>query len=187
MDDLFDFSGGAETIAPTSKHKRRETNDKATAPAPSKQNATLPEIGEDMTDEDDMSSDEGNDQTNGAGPSHRPRKRARKHEPAPVVLDEVETQVKRELPVNAGLSATSEAEAGQSLLLTHQVSSSIVFLASLEETNGRFPKGPTPSGCATSLQLYSHLSACLPSRTRSCLSLQTRSLPTSFGLCYRTK
>lgn len=126
MDDLFDFSGGAETITPTAKHKRRENNDKFTVSAPSKQNGASLEIDEAMIDGDGTSSDESDEQTNGAGPSQRPRKRARKHEPAPVVLDEVETQVKRELPVNAGLSATSEAEAGQSLLLTHQVSNSFV-------------------------------------------------------------
>ncbi|KAF8316179.1 antiviral helicase [Clavulina sp. PMI_390] len=66
------------------------------------------------------SSDDGTSQTNGAGPS-RPRKRARKHEPAPVVLDEVATEVKREVPVDTGLTGETDDQAGAALTLTHQV------------------------------------------------------------------
>ena len=119
MDDLFDFSGGAETIATSSKHRRREANDKPSSsskpPNPSTQTDEEMKDGdvEDVSDEEEY--------VNAPGPSGRPRKRARKHEPAPVVLDEFETQAKRELPVNAGLGATTEVD-GQSLLLTHQVS-----------------------------------------------------------------
>lgn len=120
MDDLFDFSGGAEAISAGSKHKRREPNDKLNSSSLSKP-ASKPS-GDDVEMKDgelDSSSGE-DDEDAAAGPSSRPRKRARKHEPAPVVLDEFETEAKRELPVNAGLSASVEGDSG-SLLLTHQV------------------------------------------------------------------
>lgn len=117
MDDLFDFSGGAESISAGSKHRRREPNN---APSSSKAPNQSTWVDEPMKDGDvSGASDE---EFNGSRPLNRPRKRARKHEPAPVVLDEFETQAKRELPVNAGLSASAEADGGQSLLLTHQVS-----------------------------------------------------------------
>ena len=111
MDDLFDFSGGAETVTPGSKHRRRELNDRPSS------SSRLPEqVDEEMKDASDEE-----EHADGSGSSSRPRKRARKHDPAPVVLDEFETQAKRELPVNAGLSASTDVD-GQSLLLTHQVS-----------------------------------------------------------------
>jgi len=116
MDDLFDFSGGAEIIATSSKHRRREADDR-----PSSSSKPANRTDEEMKDGDvgDVSDEE--EYVYAPGPSGRPRKRARKHEPAPVVLDEFETQAKRELPVNAGLGATTEVD-GQNLLLTHQVS-----------------------------------------------------------------
>lgn len=127
MDDLFDFSGGAETIATApaagTKHKRGETS--GSAPNSSSKNKQTPvdETMEDGDAESPSSSEDGSDEEDEEGAGGPPRKRARKHAPAPipVVLDELATEVKRELPANPGLSAGAEAESG-SLLLTHQVS-----------------------------------------------------------------
>jgi hypothetical protein len=137
MDDLFDFSGGAESIAAGSKHRRREPNNTNTPSSSSKPPNESRWVDEEMKDGDasDASDEEG---LNGPRSSSRPRKRARKHEPAPVVLDEFETQAKRELPVNAGLSASVEVDGGQSLLLTHQVSQRAVIVAEYHLTQ-RFP------------------------------------------------
>ncbi|KAF9511630.1 hypothetical protein BS47DRAFT_1372965 [Hydnum rufescens UP504] len=61
------------------------------------------------------------DEDETGGPSSRPSKRARRYDPFPVVVDEFETLANREIPVNPGLTAAVDPDAGQSLLLTHQV------------------------------------------------------------------
>lgn len=48
-------------------------------------------------------------------------KRPRLVEPAPIVLDEFETEAKREIEANAGLTG-AEVTVGQKISLSHQVS-----------------------------------------------------------------
>lgn len=170
MDDLFDFSGGAEAISAGSKHRRRESNDKPNSASLSKPTTKPSRDDVEMKDGDLDSSSEDDDQDATAGPSTRPRKRARKHEPAPVVLDEFETEAKRELPVNAGLSASVEGDSG-SLLLTHQVHHELQLRERGE--GSPFLTGQTSSRGAARLQLHSDIPTCISRRTRPCISLQT--------------
>lgn len=129
MDDLFDFSGGADSVVAGAKHKRRDRESKNKSAAKSQANLAPANPTEDVSmEEGDVrgSSSEGDEDDemdgDGAGPSsRRPRKRARKFNPAPVVMDELEIQANRELPVNAGLNAVPEADAGERLTLTHNV------------------------------------------------------------------
>lgn len=56
----------------------------------------------------------------------RSGKRARIIDPAPVVLDEFETEAQREVEANAGLTG-AEVTAGQKISLSHQVGAYIAF------------------------------------------------------------
>ena len=124
MDDLFDFGGGKETLAAVST-KRKALNLSHDEPEPSKPASDSPDSAPDVImnaveSKDESSSDEEDQRKEKE--VQRPRKRRKRGEPVPVVLDEIEIQANREIPVNPGLSARMEAEAGASLLLTHQVS-----------------------------------------------------------------
>jgi hypothetical protein len=124
--DLFDFSGGQDTIGNGANNKRKANTQSSDAQTSSLRHLEPglthddPRVdGVDSHSEADMEEDE--DET--SGPSSRPSKRARRYDPFPVVVDEFETLANREIPVNPGLTAAVDPDAGQSLLLTHQVGS----------------------------------------------------------------
>lgn len=125
-EDLFNFSGGADSGPPTSRPKRRDRASRAKPIADvSMQNGDTSgtAILIDSSDEEGANDDDDEINGNGAGPSsgRRPRKKARKFEPAPVVVDGLQIQASRELAVSAGLNAAPEGESGGSLTLTHNV------------------------------------------------------------------
>ena len=118
MDGLFDFSGGAPSVL---KHKRDERVDEPVTSWQSNPTKSAHQDDEEMRNGEASSQDsDSNSEDYNAPSSSRPKKRRRRHEPAPKVLDEFETQANREVAVNEGLTASAEADAGQRLLLTHQ-------------------------------------------------------------------
>ena len=121
--DLFDFSGGQDTIA-NGVNNKRKANDLSGEAQSSRHKHREPDHKNDDTRMEGIDShseaemDEDEDET--GGPSNRPSKRTRRQDPFPVVVDEFETLANREIPVNPGLTAAVDTDSGQSLLLTHQ-------------------------------------------------------------------
>ncbi|KDQ16614.1 hypothetical protein BOTBODRAFT_106714 [Botryobasidium botryosum FD-172 SS1] len=120
-DDLFSFLGGG---APNVDHDApsRESspapNDKPAKVSKKKKRKAQPEetIAEPPAAESPKEEAE-----NDAESSDRALKKLRLSSPKAVVVDDLEIQAGREVPVNAGLTGGEPAEAGQTLRLTHQV------------------------------------------------------------------
>jgi ATP-dependent RNA helicase DOB1 len=88
-------------------------------------------------------------------------KRARLRSPNPVVLDDFETEAKREVAASAGLTG-AVAEAGSRLELRHQVN----FSAFLGRYLANEISGSTSSCSASRLQLYPNITTCATCKTR---------------------
>jgi hypothetical protein len=85
-----------------------------------------------------------------------PVKRARiESPPPPVVLDEFETEAKREVDASAGLTG-SQITAGQKLSLSHQVCNYVLPLLFQFSTF----VGPASSRGAQKLRLHAHIRPC---------------------------
>ena len=160
-DDLFDFGGGQETLTTIStKRKALDLSHGEAEPSklPSDSTDPAPDAVIIAGDSKDESSSDEEDEKNGKD-LRRPRKR-RRGEPVPVVLDEIEIQANREIPVNPGLNARTEAEAGASLLLTHQVSPWFICHQWFAAHVSVFV-GSTPSGCPARLSLCPVVQPCI--------------------------
>jgi ATP-dependent RNA helicase DOB1 len=149
--DLFSFLDGdagqdeemhaepAEATSAPSKPRKRKAN----SPQP------VPNGGQKATTQND----------NEPGPSSP--KRPRVDAPNPVVLDDFETEAKREVAASAGLTGSS-VESGTRLELRHQVRAKI--LRSYRAVAYCVP-GPPPSRCPGRLQLHPDFPTCSPSKT----------------------
>lgn len=93
------------------------------------------------------------DLSNGAGPSAP--KKPRISSPKPVVLDDFETEAKREVAASAGL--TGAAEAGSRLELRHQVCTSTIWLTCNPINT---ISGSTSSGSSSGIQLRPNIKTC---------------------------
>jgi ATP-dependent RNA helicase DOB1 len=88
-----------------------------------------------------------------------PQKKPRIGSPAPIVLDDFETEAKREVAASAGLTG-STVESGSRLELRHQVSPPLYILfVALSQSLGQ-----ASSRRAARVQLYPHISTCSPSK-----------------------
>ena len=86
-------------------------------------------------------------------------KRARLRSPDPVVLDDFETEAKREITASAGLTGTT-TEVGSRLELRHQVG----FPFHVNDLSERL-LGPTSSRCSAWLPIYPTISTCSTRKT----------------------
>ncbi|KAJ7083715.1 hypothetical protein B0H15DRAFT_419711 [Mycena belliarum] len=93
----------------------------------------------------------------------RSLKRPRAEAPNPVVLDDFETEAKREVAASAGLTGSS-VESGSRLELKHQVRGGVVFEIGSKFT-GSVRAGPPPSRCTPWLQSCPTIATCSSSKT----------------------
>lgn len=121
--DLFSFldAKNGHQDAPddtgTKKSKRRKRKQAAAAEQDDTPVDPIPEDGEALTQADAQKNALNGDEVASLEPA---LKKARLDEPQPVVVDEFETEAKREVAADAGL--TGGDVTGASILLTHQVS-----------------------------------------------------------------
>ena len=111
----------------------------------------------------------------GAGPSDP--KKQRISSPKPVVLDDFETEAKREVAASAGLTGT--AEAGSRLELRHQVSVSNIWSTSSPMST---TSGSTSSGSPSGLQLCLNIKTRPTNEARPGIQVRTGSIPKGFRL-----
>ncbi|KAF8343118.1 antiviral helicase [Cantharellus anzutake] len=129
MDDLFNFAGGHETLAATSKKRkgRKDTKKGDKTSEPISESKPAPELEPEPESNADAarassehgSSDEEEDNSGEDG-LRRSRKKRKKGEPYPLVLDDIQIEANREVRAHPGL-VQSQADVGENLLLTHQV------------------------------------------------------------------
>ena len=120
------------------------------------------------------------DLSNGAGPSAP--KKPRISSPKPVVLDDFETEAKREVAASAGL--TGAAEAGSRLELRHQVCISNIWSTSNPLS---VISGSTSSRSSCGLRLRPDIKTCSANQARPGIQVRTRSIPKGFGLRHTKK
>ena len=87
-------------------------------------------------------------------------KKPRLSSPKPVVLDDFETEAKREVDASAGLQGS--AEPGTRLEIRHQVRVSFGWLYF---SRPHSPPGSAPSSSTSWIQLHPHLQTCPPCKT----------------------
>lgn len=114
-------------------------------------------------------------------PSHKKQRFA---SPAPIVLDEVEVEAKREVKVSAGLMSAETDETGPRLELRHQARQLVGISRSWIN---REPTGQAPSRCALMLSIRSDLKTRPASQTRTGVQVHPRPLPTTLGERNSTK
>lgn len=107
----------------------------------------------------------------------RPVKRSRAASPAPVVVDEFQTEAKREMAASGGL--TGPVEEGSRLELRHQVCDPIGF-----DHPFSCYSGPSPSRDSSRLRLCPYCKTRSSLKTRSGIQIRPRSVPAGFGICY---
>jgi hypothetical protein len=115
--------------------------------------------------------------TNGeAGPSS---KKPRTASPKPVVVDEFETEAKREVAASAGLTGTG-VDAGSRLELRHQVCTTFIeaVISSLMPI-----LGPTPSRRPAWLPIHSHIATCPTNKAIKRVQIYARPIPAGFYSC----
>jgi hypothetical protein len=106
------------------------------------------------------------DHSNGTGPSAP--KKLRMSSPKPMVLDDFETEAKREVAASAGL--TGAAEAGSRLELRHQVSASNIWKHPSPMIS---TPGSTSSGGPSGLQLRPNIKTCPTSEAGPGIQVRT--------------
>jgi len=114
---------------------------------------------------------------NGAGPSAP--KKPRISSPKPVVLDDFETEAKREVAASAGL--TGAAEAGSRLELRHQVCTSTIW-STCNPMNTT--SGSTSSSSSSGIQLRPDLTTYSTNQAGPGIQVRARSIPKSFDIRY---
>lgn len=107
----------------------------------------------------------------------RPVKRPRAASPAPVVVDEFQTEAKREIAASSGL--TGPVEEGSRLELRHQVCEAPRLCRLFSCCSG-----PASSRRSSLLRLCSHWKTYPSLKARSGIQIYARSVPTGFGVCY---
>jgi hypothetical protein len=111
-------------------------------------------------------------------------KKPRTTSPQPMVVDEFETEAKREVEASAGLTGT--VEAGSRLELRHQVRRRQSFPIKYQATLTRREGAPS-SGCSTWIQLHSYFKTRSSSKTGARVQVYARPLPASLGACHSAK
>jgi hypothetical protein len=147
-EDEFDNDGEMEVDKPTQSPKSLQKR-KADSVPPS----TFEQPGEE-------------DLSNGAGPSAP--KKPRISSPKPIVLDDFETEAKREVAASAGL--TGAAEAGSRLELRHQVCISIIW-STCNPMNTI--SGSTSSGSSSGIQLRPNIKTCTANQAGPGIQIRT--------------
>lgn len=110
----------------------------------------------------------------------RPVKRSRAASPVPVVVDEFQTEAKREMAASGGL--TGPVEEGSRLELRHQVCDATVFCFLFLCCSG-----PPSSRHSSRLRLCPHRKTRSSFKTRSGIQIHPRSFPAGLGVCYPTE
>lgn len=175
-DDLFSFLGGDPSQndhegASASKESTPVPNEKSGRSSKKKKRKAQAEVETDEPPADVEDSPKAEEE-NEAESSDRALKKLRLGSPKAVVVDEIEIQAGREVPVNAGLTGGEPAEAGQTLRLTHQVK----FMSPIRFPNLLIillPLGSTPSCRSTRIPIHPHRPTRLSDKTRPCISIHS--------------